>query len=370
MRHRNLARTITLLALSAACFAAQAAEPDTRAEAVKIIADMRDIVTPNGVERLETVRIGGIDQWVSIRGYNRKNPVLLMIHGGPGYVSMPTSWYFQRGWEEYFTVVQWDQRGAGKTWLANDPEKIAPTMTVERMVKDGVEMVAWLREEFDKEKIFVMGHSWGTIIGLEIALRKPEWLHAYIGMAQGIDGRESEHRGYRFAMERARATGNDKAVRELEAIAPYAEDGAPVLLEDLAVQRKWLNFFGGAVYGRQDFSAEVAAMRLSPEYTNEDLAAVWTANAFSEEHLLQAALNVDYTGVTELECPLILFNGRHDYNLSATVAAEWFEHVDAPWKKLVWFEYSGHEMMNEQPGKTLVSLVEHALPLAAGWSEK
>jgi hypothetical protein len=113
------------LALTGTCVAsaarAEPARPLNRTEAVKILADLRRIVTPDGVERLEKVRIGGIDQWVSIRGVDRRNPVLLMLHGGPGYVSMPTSWYFQRGWEEYFTVVQWDQRGAGKTYLANDP---------------------------------------------------------------------------------------------------------------------------------------------------------------------------------------------------------------------------------------------------------
>ncbi|HMH69378.1 MAG TPA: alpha/beta hydrolase, partial [Pinirhizobacter sp.] len=82
---------------------------------MQIIADLRHIVTPQGIERHEKVRIGGIDQWVSIRGNDKRNPILLMVHGGPGWVSMPTSWYFQRGWEEYFTVVQWDQRGAGST---------------------------------------------------------------------------------------------------------------------------------------------------------------------------------------------------------------------------------------------------------------
>ena len=95
--------------------------PNSRAEATKIVAEMRRIVTPQGVERLERVRIGGIDQWISVRGFDRRNPVLLYIHGGPGFPAMPTSWYYQRGWEEYFTVVQWDQRGAGKTYLANDP---------------------------------------------------------------------------------------------------------------------------------------------------------------------------------------------------------------------------------------------------------
>src|SRR5205814_8021615 len=118
--------------------------------------------TPNGVERLEKVRIGGIDQWVSIRGDDRKNPVLLVIHGGPGYVSMPMSWWFSRGWEEYFTVVQWDQRAAGKTYLLSDPAKVAPTLTLNRMQADAEEMVNWIRQHLGQKKIFVIGHSRGS----------------------------------------------------------------------------------------------------------------------------------------------------------------------------------------------------------------
>ncbi|MGE8233741.1 MAG: alpha/beta fold hydrolase, partial [Stenotrophomonas sp.] len=139
----------------------EAPAPRNRAQATAIVADMRRVVADNGIERLEKVRIGGIDQWVSIRGNDARNPVLLMLHGGPGWVAMPTSWYFQRGWEEYFTVVQWDQRGAGKTFASNDPVQLAPTMTRERMVADSLEMVAWLRHEFGKQKIFVLGQSWG-----------------------------------------------------------------------------------------------------------------------------------------------------------------------------------------------------------------
>src|SRR5580704_13498941 len=118
-------------------------QPLNRAEATAIIADARKIVTPNGVERLQTMRIGGIEQWVSIRGADRRNPVLLHIHGGPGYVSIPMSWWFSRGWEEYFTVVQWDQRAAGKTHLLTAPAAIAPTLTPERMIADAEEMVTW-----------------------------------------------------------------------------------------------------------------------------------------------------------------------------------------------------------------------------------
>jgi pimeloyl-ACP methyl ester carboxylesterase len=353
-----------LLVLAAPSLAREPPGPNSRAEATAIIADLRRIVSAHGVERLEAVRIGGIDQWISVRGTDRRNPLLLMIHGGPGYATMPMSWYFQRGWEDYFTVVQWDQRGAGKTHRTNEPASVLPTLTVPRMVADAEELIAWLRREFDKERIFVLGHSWGSVIGLTIAHRHPDWLHAYIGMGQLINGRESERRGWQFAMEQARGAGNEEAVRELQLIAPYAGEGRPIALEDLYVQRKWLNHFGGAVHGRRGFDAEVAGMALAPEYTDADLAALWPGNEASEERLLIQAVSVNFASLTQFGCPLILFNGRHDYNVSASVAAEWFERVSAPAKKLVWFERSAHEMMNEEPGRMLVELVTQARPIA------
>ena len=148
----RLAAGLMLLAVSGLAGDTAAPKPLSRAEATAIIANARKIVTPNGIERLETVRIGGIDQWVSIRGRDKRNPVLLFIHGGPGYVSMPMSWWFSRDWEEYFTVVQWDQRGAGKTYLLNDPAMIAPTLTLERMVDDTEEMADWIRKELGKKR--------------------------------------------------------------------------------------------------------------------------------------------------------------------------------------------------------------------------
>ena len=342
----------------------QAAGPGNRAEAIAIIADMRRVVTDMGVERLETVRIGGIDQWVSIRGHDRRNPVLLMLHGGPGWVSMPTSWYFQRGWEEYFTVVQWDQRGAGKTYRAHDPGVIGPTMTLDRMVADTEEMADWLRREFGKERIFVLGHSWGSYLGLQLARSRPEWLHAYIGIGQMTDAPESERRGWAFAFEQAERDGNASALAELQAIAPYAEGTEGVTLADLMVQRWWLNHYGGMVHNRTGGQAEAAAIALSPEYTDADLAAVWTANRFSMDRLLAQVLTLDLREIDRLEVPLLLFLGRHDHNVSSSVAAEWFEQVQAPSKRLVWFEQSAHEVMNEEPGKTLVALVQHARPIA------
>lgn len=357
-------RLACALALLSLLLPTWAQKPASRAEAVSIIADMQRIVAPRGIERSQAVRIGGIDQWISVRGTDDRNPILLMVHGGPGYVSMPTSWYFQRGWEDYFTVVQWDQRGAGKTYAANDPALVAPTMTRSRMIADAEEMVSWLRREFGKERIFVLGHSWGSSLGIELARRHPDWLHAYIGMGQITNSPESERRGLRFALDAARRDKNDLAVRELEALGPYAAPGQPITLADLYKQRKWLGYYGGAVFGRKNFDHEGAATRLSPEYTDADLRTIWKASDFSAEHLLAETVALDFSRYTRFECPIIVFNGRHDYNVSASAAAEWFETVRAPSKKLVWFENSAHEMFNEEPGKMLVSLVRYARPIA------
>ena len=364
---KALISAILFLALAGLCMPAPTSEapgPHDRAEAVRIIEDLRKVVADNGVERLEAVRIGGIDQWVSIRGSDRRNPVLLMLHGGPGWVAMPTSWYFQRGWEEYFTVVQWDQRGAGKTYVANDPAAIAPTMTRERMVADAEEMVAWLRTEFGKDRIFVLGHSWGSYLGLELAQRRPEWLHAYIGIGQVTNAPESERRGWAWTLRQAQRDGNAQAVAELEALAPYAQGNDPVPLDSLFKQRKWLNHYGGMVHNRRGGEAEAAAMKLSPEYSDRDVTGTWKGNDFSMQHLLADVLTLDMTTVSEIDTPLFLFLGRHDHNVSSALAAEWFETVKAPRKQLVWFEQSAHEVMVEEPGKTLVTLVQQVRPIA------
>jgi len=355
--------TLTVIGL-ASLDSSAASWPESRSDAVKVVAEIRRVVADEGVERLEKVRIGGIDQWVSIRGSDRRNPVLLMLHGGPGWVSMPTSWYFQRGWEEYFTVVQWDQRGAGKTYAANEPSVIAPSMTREQMVADSEEMVAWLRREFGKEKIFLLGHSWGSYLGLEVAQRHPEWLHAYIGIGQISNAPESERRGWAWTLQQAQEDDNAKAVAELQELAPYAKGTAPVPLQSLFKQRKWLNYYGGMVHNRRGGDAEAAAIKLSPEYSDADVAAVWNGNDFSMEHLLSEVLSLDMSSVRRVDTPVFLFLGRHDHNVSSELAAKWADNLTAPEKQIIWFEQSAHEVMIEEPGKTLLTLVQQVRPIA------
>jgi proline iminopeptidase len=182
-------------------------------------------------------------------------------------------------------------------------------------------------------------------------------------VGQLADGPESERRGWRFALDAARRAGNAEAVRELEGLAPYAAPGKRVSIEDIYAQRKWVQFYGGTMAYRKDNAAESALARLSPDYTDEESRRVWEGNDFSTPILLPGILSRDL-GVKKLDCPLILFEGRHDTNVNAEVAAEWFAKVKAPEKHIVWFERSAHLPMTEEPGKFLVSLLRHARPIA------
>jgi pimeloyl-ACP methyl ester carboxylesterase len=366
LRATPAAHLLTLFAVfaMAPARADQPAKPASRAEAIAIIANARKIVRPNGVERLEKVRIGGIDQWVSIRGTDRRNPVLLYIHGGPGYISIPMSWWFSRGWEEYFTIVQWDQRAAGKTHLLTDPATIAPTLTRERMIADAEEMAVWTRRELGKDKIFVLGHSWGSFLGLQLAQRHPEWVHAYIGVAQLIDGPENERRGWHFAMDAARRAGNAEAVRELTAIAPYGAPGRTIPMKDIYVERKWMGYYGGVMAYRRDNKADGDLAELSPDYSDAEIGRIWEGNEFATPYLLPELLKLDLTTIRKLAVPLILFEGRHDRTVNAEVSTAWFDTVEAPQKHLVWFEHSAHMPMTEEPGKFFLSLVRFARPIA------
>ncbi len=338
--------------------------PHNRAEAVKIIAGLREIVSPDGLQAIETIPIGGIKQVVSIRSQDLRNPVIIYFHGGPGFVEMPLDWWWNRGWDEYFTVVQWDQRNAGKTFTASGPNDPA-LLTPERYQRDAEELVQWALKRFGKHKVFVFGHSWGSMLGLKLAAEHPEWLHAYIGMGQASDTPESERRGWAWTLAKAKADSNAQAIGELEAIAPYSTGAKSLTVEAILTQRKWLNHYGGAAWRRPGGDFELAALKLAPEYSDEDVRNAFKGQPAVTRALLPTILSTDLSTIRTLKTPLILLLGRHDINVSSEVAAEWFATVNAPSKKLIWFERSGHHVTSEEPGKLLNTLVTYARPIAA-----
>jgi pimeloyl-ACP methyl ester carboxylesterase len=332
-------------------------------EAERIIAEARRIVTPNGIEETQKVQIGGIEQWVSIRGMDRRNPVLIYLHGGPGYVATPQSWYFGRGWEEYFTVVHWDQRASGRTHLLTDPEKVRPTLTAEQAIRDAEELVQLVRKKLGKDKVFVVGHSGGSWVGLNLARRHPEWLHAYVGVGQVVRIMEGEKRAWKFAMDAARRDKNEEAVQQLKRVAPYPKPSAPIDIDDLYTVRKWVAHYGGTMAYRSGNKADSDLVKLSPDYAEEEERRVWEGNGFVTPILLPKMFEHD-PAVNKLEVPIFLFSGRYDTNVNSDVGAEWLETVAAPAKGIVWFEHSGHMPMTEEPGKFLVSLVRSLRPIA------
>ena len=342
---------------------AAAAAPVDRERAQAIVGNLRKIATENGIEERKAVRIGGIDQWISVRGRDRSNPILLFVHGGPAVTEMPASWFYQSPWEDYFTVVQWDQRGAGKTTASSDPETLAQELTIERFVSDAEELTAYLRREYGKEKIFLLGHSWGTVIGLQVAQRHPDWLHAYIGMGQAIDFMENERLGTAFALRQAEALGNAEALQELRSILPYPEAGKPLDVQKILIQRKWLTHFGGLTWNRHDLSFQEDAAWLSPDYKEADIAARDLAGITAMAILPEMA-DLSFADVDSLACPIFILAGEHDHATSSVLVKDWLTELQAPRKQLIWFPDVAHEIQFEAPGKLFHHLIADIRPLA------
>jgi pimeloyl-ACP methyl ester carboxylesterase len=359
------------LAVAASAWASQSPAPGgagsartlSREEVTGILAQSRRIVSPDGIEELRKVRIGGIDQWLSVRGRDRRNPILLVLHGGPASPTLPIAYTFQSPWEDYFTVVQWDQRGTGKTYASNSEAQMAPGMTIEGMADDAAQVVQYLRHHYGKQKIFVLGHSWGTVLGTLLAQRHPDWFYAYIGVGQVVNVRRNEELGYDFALRQARAHGNAEAIKALEGIAPYPGT-APMTIDRIAVRSRWETYYGGLAFGRDSFAFDADAETLSPDYSRRDLDAIGKGSLFTLHRLLQPLLDVDFDSTTQFGCPVLLFVGAHDETTSHVLAEQWFDHLQAPSKRLVVFADSAHMVMQEQPGRFLVHLVTDALPFA------
>jgi pimeloyl-ACP methyl ester carboxylesterase len=343
--------------------ATSSAPPMAREEVTRILANNRKIVSPDGIEELAKVRIGGIDQWISIRGKDRRNPIMLVLHGGPASPIMPLDYTYQTPWEDYFTVVQWDQRGTAKTYASNTEQQMAPGMTIDGMTDDAVQVVEYLREHYNKRKIFLMGHSWGTVLGVHLVQRRPDWFYAYIGVGQVVNFLKNEEIGYNFALSRAKADNNAEAVHELESIAPYPGT-ASLTIERIVVRSKWEMHYGGLAFGRSNYNFDADAESLSPDYSQSDVAAVGGGSVFSLNYLMGPMATIDFSNVTTFGCPVILLIGQHDYTTSHELAEKWFQRIKAPSKHLVVFADSAHMVMQEQPGRFLVHLVTDALPLA------
>jgi len=338
----------------------------TREAVVAGIADLRKITTPNGIETLEELEIDGTRQWISIRGRDRANPVLLMIHGGPGSPTMPVSWAFQGPWEDYFTVVQWDQRGVGKNARTADHAALTPTLTVERSVTDAEAVVAHLRRRLGQDRVVVMGYSWGSIVGILLAQKRPEWLHAYVGLGQASP--KGDDYLYTRLIELATAADNREALAELRAIAPYPNVVPPA--QSVITSRKWARHFGGAWHGRTDFGPYMATTAWAPEYSEAELAAMDRASGWATLTLLAPMFSQRLDTLPAFKVPVVFLMGRHDLHTPYPPARALFDQITAPRKRFVTFEHSAHVPMMEEPGRFLQALIDEVLPLTGATARR
>lgn len=314
-------------------------------------------IPPSGIDEASYVRIGGIDQWVTIRGWNRNNPILLLLHGGPGDVTTPWTYSLFAPWEKQFTVVQWDERGAGRTLAKNGPA-IGPTITRQRMAQDGIELAEYLRRHLGKSKIIVLGHSFGTILGILMAHQRPDLFYAYVGTGQVGDERQNYAVAYAALLKRARATHNQQAISDLTRIGP------PPYTSGIGyrVQWRWANEFEGA---DRFLMGTIGWLLASPGYSIRDFLNTEEGEVLSADKLVGAT---PPQGPKELGCnfavPVFIFQGAEDFTTPTALAREYFRCIKAPHKEFVAMKGGGHFAMFMRSDEFLEELVRRVRPLA------
>jgi len=335
------------------------------------------VTDPEGIEELKPVTLGGVQQWLHIRGRKRDNPVLLWLHGGPGSPIIGCADAGQRPWEDYFTVVQWDQRQTGKSYYPAAADN-AP-LTVQQFIEDTEELVAYLRDYFKQDKLFVLGASWGTVLGMHMVKRHPDWLHAYVGVGQVVDSSRATRAIYERLISHAQ-THNDRALEaKVSALLPLLEADYPerekAFVDNALFARKELSRLAGEALMHHMLWDDVGKMfalerTLSPHLSLTDLSnailgdgmAVFRPPYTFTRDLLSNDLPKDIG--SDFEVPIFFFTGAHDWQTPVTLSDQWFQEICAPHKELIHFTESSHCVVNEEPGKFLVALVNKVLPFA------
>lgn len=313
----------------------------------------------DSVSVMEKVTIGGVDQWIVTRGKSKDNPIILLLSGGPGGTEMGRFLKFNKELEDHFIVVNWEQRGSGKSYPSiKEKEK----MTLDQYVSDIDELTNYLKEKYEKDKIYLLGHSWGTIIGTLAAQRYPEQFHAYIGAAQMIDIIKTDKYIYQFVLNAARNNGDQKLVDELveNGEPPYSGDKVlneykPVLTNYRGYYRKensytennsgWYNPMSFLWISEYNLIDKVNALRGMINTFNIMYPQIQSIN-FNEQ-------------VTKLEVPVYYLIGRHDY--TSKFIENYFNKLDAPYKELIYFENSGHGEIWSEPNKFIDIMVNKVL---------
>jgi pimeloyl-ACP methyl ester carboxylesterase len=312
------------------------------------------IRSERGIQEASFVRIGGIDQWVQIRGEDRANPVLLVLHGGMAMSYMPQTEAF-RPWEKHFTVVQWDRRGVGRTFGRNKARG-SGEMTLERIAQDGLELAAHLAKRLGKAKILLMGHSMGSQVGVTMAARGPELFHAYLATEQIVTMAENEAVTYRMTLERLREQGLVREARRLERLGPPPYPTA----------MRWGVKQGMAERADADYGRVLKQMgrQLMRGYSLKDLTDFFAANQFCASRLYGQWMAFDARKLGDrFGLPVVVIQGERDLMAPIGLVRAWLDGLQAPRKRLVSLD-AGHLSMFTAPDAFMSALLTEVRPLA------
>ncbi|MET3291157.1 UNVERIFIED_CONTAM: pimeloyl-ACP methyl ester carboxylesterase [Brevibacillus sp. OAP136] len=307
----------------------------------------------NSIAVLEKVMIGGTEQWITIRGEDQNNPILLYLHGGPGHAEMNSNPRFSL-LEKRFVVVNWDQRNSGKSF---SPNKKKEDLHVEQYLSDTHEMVEMLKKRFKREKMYLMGHSWGSLLGMLEVKKNPQSFYAYIGVGQYVDVTKGDKIGYDYTLAKAKAEGNQQAVQELQAIGAPPYDSLSTFLRF----RKWIVPMGGVFYSPtyiQDVM--IPDIQKATEYTEEEKKNYETAEVMLITALLPELPKYNLLEmIDQVDVPVYYMMGRYDHNTPYELVDQFYNKLKAPHKELIWFDKSGHAPNYEEEEKFAQVLNEH-----------
>lgn len=285
-----------------------------------------------------------------IRGTSEQNPVILFLHGGPGSCDRLTVLEDRAPLTDICTLVCFDQRGSGKSYSR---EQASKHMDMETAIQDVIAAVDYLLTRFHQEKLYLVGHSYGSFLGVNVCQRIPEKIAAYIGLGQLANGPENERISYEFVWDEAQKRGEKKAIKELTRIgAPL--NGMYRSIQDLSVQRNLMNRYGGAIFGKKGniFTSMVLPALRTPEYNLIDLIGYVKGIYYNLGELWEEVIACDFIRTApKLDVPVFITQGRHDRNTPPEIAEAWFDALEAPRKEWIWFEKSAHSPCHEEKDK-------------------
>lgn len=308
----------------------------------KPITDEKGRRVPNSVAVIERPLIGGLQQGLIIRGYDKNNPVLLFLHGGPGVPSYSSVHEDLQGLEKLFTICYWEQRGAGMSFSG----KLNPaSMSIGQLVEDAAEVTRYLMKKFNKPKIYIMGHSWGTFLGSFTVHKYPELYSAYIGIGQLANAYLSEQESFAFVRAEAAKRKDKNAIADLEKLTlPSKTATGKEWWDYFQVQRKYVYEYGGSLYGksRSAFALKKAIL-FCREYTLMDKINFARGINFSQTNLDSQYMNTDLNvSLPEQKIPVYIFQGLYDQQTTYSSAKTYFDHLLAPEKHFYTFTHSAH----------------------------